>query len=145
MIPGFTREGQLPPGVYDVTLREIRQRFGKENPTRKRLMKGLEHVVRRARRARGKWLYVDGSFTTSKPDPADWDGALVMPRHFNMAGRDGVVLIDHASVKAEYGGDLLVVMEDDKTLLDLYVGKLLSHDREGREKGILRIRLNAKG
>ena len=68
-----------------------------------------------------------------------------MPRHFNMAGRDGVVLIDHASVKAEYGGDLLVVMEDDKTLLDLYVGKLLSHDREGREKGILRIRLNAKG
>jgi hypothetical protein len=144
MIPDLTREGMLPPGLHETTLREARRRFGSGNAIRERLMMGLSAVVSQARHSGAKRLYLDGSFVTDKKDPGDWDAALLVPVGFNSGSRDAVALVDRERIKKDYGGDLFVIFEDDADVLEYYVEQVFGHDRAGREKGLLVIRLNVK-
>jgi hypothetical protein len=64
VIPQLTPDGVLPPGIHDVTIEEIKARFGKSNAVRRRLMKGIETIARRAAVAGALELYVNGSFAT---------------------------------------------------------------------------------
>ena len=141
MIPSLTVVGHLPVGIHDCSLGEVRRRFGSSNETRRRLMIGLESLVRRGRWAGAKHIYVDGSFVTIKGEPGDWDGVLVMPVGWNAAGKWAAFFTDRQRIKKEFGGDLFVVMEDDGEVLDHYVRVVFATDREGRSKGLLRIRL----
>lgn len=144
MIPPLTDAGHLPVGIHDCTLEEIRRRFGRTTDTRRRLMKGLEAIVKRARRAGAKHFYLDGSFVTQKSEPGDWDGVLVMPVGWNAAGAWAAFFTDRERIKKDYGGDLFTVMEDDGEVLDHYVREVFATDREGRKKGLLRIRLKGE-
>lgn len=56
MIPDLTREGQLPPGIYDATVGEVRRRFGSANAVRVRLMKGVSAVIAREKPSGAKAL-----------------------------------------------------------------------------------------
>lgn len=143
MIPKWTREGLLPPGLHDGTLAVVRRRFGSQNALRIRLMKGLMTVLRRAAKAGARRLYLDGSFVTDKREPGDWDGVLVVPAGFPVGGRDGTFLADRKRIKVECGGDLFVVMEDDADIVTYYVQEVFGRDREGRTKGLVLIRLQA--
>lgn len=63
----------LPPGIHWATLQEIGERFA-FNERRKWLFEGIERVGRALASAGCRAMYVDGSFTSSKPDPDDFDG-----------------------------------------------------------------------
>jgi hypothetical protein len=73
MIPPFTQNGLLPPGIYVAdTWQEFAQRFG-HTPHRQKLLMGMKSALEVLRLAGCKAAYVDGSFVTSKERPNDFD------------------------------------------------------------------------
>ncbi len=79
MIPAFiTVNGSpwevLPPGIHQATLDEIEKRFA-TNTWRYELFNGLVDAANRLRFAgcSCKWIYLNGSYVTRKPQPGDFD------------------------------------------------------------------------
>jgi hypothetical protein len=76
MIPDFVDIGGpwyvLPPGVHVATLEEIEKRFAISNH-RKHLFSGFKKGVLALRKAGCRKIFLDGSFVTAKPIPADFD------------------------------------------------------------------------
>jgi hypothetical protein len=71
-IPALTPEGLLPPGIFECSQAEIKDRFGsfRGSDARPRLFKRFEEVVE-ATKSVGLFtaLIVDGSFVTAKAVP----------------------------------------------------------------------------
>jgi hypothetical protein len=108
VIPPFDpASGNLPPGVHEATWGEILVRYG-YTPHRLALLAGLKAALDALREAGCTRVYIDGSFVTTKLDPADFDGC------WEAAGVDpnrlDPVLLDfterRAAQKAKYGGEL---------------------------------------
>jgi len=76
MIPEFIDIGGpwrvLPPGVHKATLAEIETRFA-ISEHREKLFIGFRKGAIALRKAGCQKLYLDGSFITEKPFPADFD------------------------------------------------------------------------
>ncbi|MGH2560001.1 MAG: DUF6932 family protein [Thermomicrobiales bacterium] len=72
MIPPFTDDGVLPPGIHWATWREVAERFGGTD-SRERLLEGLKRALIALRDAGCQTAYIDGSFITTKSDPRDFD------------------------------------------------------------------------
>ena len=72
MIPPFDADGNLPPGIHWVDWPEIFTRFG-TTAHRLRLLAGLKSALDALRQAGCAAVYVDGSFVTTKVNPADYD------------------------------------------------------------------------
>lgn len=144
MIPDLTREGLLPPGTYEASVGEIRRRFGMGNAVQTRLMKGLEAMLRMAKKVGASLLYLDGSFTTDKKEPGDWDAVLVLPAGAKIGSKEAIALANRPEVRKRFGGDLFTVMEEDTEVLDHYVKRVFVHDRDGRKKGLVLLRLRVK-
>ena len=84
-IPTLDTDGLLPAGIFDCTLAELRERFGRfqVSDQRTRLFARLEELVAAMQRS-GLFeaLLVDGSFVTAKPAPNDIDlVAVLRPGH----------------------------------------------------------------
>jgi hypothetical protein len=73
MIPSFTSDGLLPPGVHEATWSEISTRFG-YNFQRLSILAGLRTAANTLAGANCRRLWIDGSFVTGKKLPSDWDG-----------------------------------------------------------------------
>src|SRR5688500_5465511 len=73
MIPQFTDEGLLPPGVHETDLEELKGKMGWSR-NRRELLEGLEEALE----LMASWgvvrVYLDGSFVTDKDRPKDVDG-----------------------------------------------------------------------
>ena len=63
----------LPPGIHWATLAQVGERFA-YNERRTWLFEGVVSVARVLSAAGCVAMYLDGSFVTSKDDPADFDG-----------------------------------------------------------------------
>lgn len=76
MVPDFVDIGGpwkvLPPGVHNATLKEVEARFATSD-YRKRLYSGFINGVTALRKAGCQEIFLDGSFITEKPIPADFD------------------------------------------------------------------------
>ena len=72
MIPGWMASGDLPPGVYFATWKEVEIKLG-FNPWRRQLLAGLRQACKALRRAGCGLVYVDGSFVSRKENPGDFD------------------------------------------------------------------------
>ncbi len=99
MISAFTKDGVLPPGRHPATLAEIRGRFGSANAVRRRLQRGLEAVIRMARKMGTREIYLNGSYVTSKSEPGDWDAVLAIPVGARIASREAMELSDRDRVR----------------------------------------------
>ena len=73
MIPQFTDEGLLPPGVHETDLEELREKMGWSRK-RQRLLEGLEEALELMAPCGVVRVYLDGSFVTDKDRPNDIDG-----------------------------------------------------------------------
>lgn len=62
----------LPSGIHDATLEEVERRFA-SNQFRRHLLKGLKKACKALYKAGCKFIYIDGSFVTEKPNPNDYD------------------------------------------------------------------------
>ena len=72
MIPAFDDFGRLPLGEHTATWEEIVERFG-WNPHRRRLLDGLADGLEALASAGCRQVWLNGSFVTSKDEPADFD------------------------------------------------------------------------
>lgn len=83
MIPALTEDGRLPPGIHKATLRELRDTLG-WGQRRKKLIDGLEIMLRLMESCGIKRIYLDGSFVTDKDRPGDIDGCYDVPPDANL-------------------------------------------------------------
>ena len=72
MIPEWSTNGDLPPGIHFTTWTEIENRLA-FNPRRLRLLNGLREACQELREAGCRLVYLDGSFVTTKDHPGDFD------------------------------------------------------------------------
>jgi hypothetical protein len=134
--------GCLPPGVHSASWDEVVKRFG-GSACRESLLQGLLQAATNLRAAGARVLWLDGSFTTNKEEPDDWDGVWD-PSNADLTKVDPV-LIDPADLaagrhrqKAKYGGELLVGVE---TTTGMPFQLFFQLDKNGDQKGIVRLDL----
>src|SRR4051812_16332626 len=103
-LPQFNSDGDLPPGVYPVTLPEALARFGSGSGQRQAVAARLVRIHQRASSTGCLARFVVfGSFVTAKPDPRDVDIILVMKDEFDLAavGADVAVVFNHSEADAQ--------------------------------------------
>lgn len=146
-IPALNNDGFLPPGIFDCTLAEIREHFGRfqVSDQRSRLFTRLEDLFQAMQRSRlFEALLVDGSFVTAKFAPNDIDlVAVLLPGH-NFE-RDlpmsEYALVSRAMLRRRYGFDV-VIAEKDSVLCKTYI-EFFSRVQDNPRviKGMLRLSL----
>src|SRR5688572_29461683 len=108
MIPQFEpSSGVLPPGIHEATWEDLVARFG-WTPHRLSLLAGLKAALDALRLAGCQRAYIDGSFVTAKPDPADFDGCWE-PEGVDPSRLDPVLLTFDQGRRAQkdrFGGEL---------------------------------------
>jgi len=139
VIPEFDQNGNLPPGVHDATIEEVRTRFA-YNPVRQRLFDAFLEVMKILAECRSHEVHLDGSFITAKEAPCDydmcWESTDVEPTD---QLREFLELRERR--KDRYLGDIFIRMPQPPYSYD-HVEHWQSDSRqEGVAKGIIRIRL----
>jgi hypothetical protein len=97
MLPGFTQDGCLPPGDYELTLEELRSSLLVAGPDdgypnwdrawRAQLVDNLEVLVRQLWQVGVTEIFADGSFVEDKEHPNDIDTYFVCDLHELASGR----------------------------------------------------------
>lgn len=108
-LPDFNPDGDLPPGVYPVTLAEALSRFGHGSVQRRIVAERLAQVYRLAASTNALARFiVFGSFVTSKPDPRDIDLVLIMDDAFDVTavGVNAAVVFRHAEADDRLGASV---------------------------------------
>ena len=146
-IPLLNANGLLPAGIYDSTLEEIRERFGRfqESDRRVKLFARLSEFMRAAQASRlfDEFL-IDGSFVTAAPAPNDIDIIAVL-KHGHDFDRDLPMseysVVSRALLRRRFGFDVIVA-ERSSAVYKRYVDffSLVREMPDGR-KGLLRVKL----
>jgi hypothetical protein len=101
-------------------------------------MKGLRKFALMLRAAGGDWLFVDGSFTTIRERPSDWDGCfLTAGLDWNAVDQRLKDIKTHRdAIKADYHCDVFAAEtiegKTGKPFRDFF-----QEERTGKPKGIL--------
>jgi hypothetical protein len=144
MIPDFTSDGTLPPGIHWATWSDIEVRFG-TTLHRRRLLSGLFRAACALRDAGCRVIYVDGSFVTDKEVPNDFDGCwdangvdpdLLDPILLAFSG-------DRAAQKAKYLGELIPAQTLEINSQSYFLEFFQKDRHTGNRKGIVAIDLAA--
>jgi hypothetical protein len=109
MIPGLNDGGDLPPGVYQASLREATDRFGTGTYQRDAIASRLARIHAVAlSTGQVRRFIVFGSFITSKPEPNDVDVFLLMEDSFEVGRLSGEarLLFDHATAESRFGASV---------------------------------------
>ena len=108
-LPEFDSVGDLPEGIHQATIDEIRARFGHGTPQRQavtaRLLR-IYHLVEATRKL--DRVIIFGSYITTKPDPNDVDVVLIMHDDFEIHTCDEVTrrLFNHTQAAEEFGASI---------------------------------------
>lgn len=108
-LPDFNEDGDLPPGVYHVTLAEALLRFGHATPQRRIVAARLANIHQLAASTGHLARFVVfGSFVTDKPEPRDVDIVLIMEDAFNVSRVSGpaAVVFDHQEADDQLGASV---------------------------------------
>ncbi|HWK06625.1 MAG TPA: hypothetical protein VNS58_23480 [Puia sp.] len=136
--------GNLEPGIYEMGWDDFKITFG-FNAHRQVLIKGLELAIFELKAVGCKAVYIDGSFVTKKIYPGDfdmcWDEKDV---NYELMNSSYPGLTDFGfkmkNMKKRYGGDI-VPMTNYANSRGTGFLVYFQEDRQGKEKGIIRISL----
>ncbi len=146
-IPDLNDDGLLPEGLYECSLDEIIERFGRfqQSDCRRRLGKRLQDFFGEAK-ATGLVVAVilDGSFVTGKPESNDIDLVLVLRHGHSFSGvlrPFEYNIVSRRRVRKVFGFDMLLA-EEGQPELDEFVAFFaqVRGDPDIR-KGLLRVTL----
>jgi uncharacterized protein DUF6932 len=142
-LPTLSEEGELPAGVHQASLPEVRERFGGSSARRKTVMLRLEriHYLAHATGHLARFV-VFGSFVTSKPEPHDVDLFLVMDDAFDASELTGDVrlLFDHAAAQAHFGASVFWIRRRAAWPEERVAVEFWQLKRGGGRRGIVEIR-----
>ena len=143
MPPEFNEAGDLPPGVYAVTLEQAANRFGSGTLQRQSVTDRLKRIHRLALRT-GKLqrFLVFGSYVTRKHSPDDVDIILVMQNGFLSADCDEEThpLFDHEQADEQFGASVFWIRPGLLILETL--DEFIAHwqvKRDGSLRGVVEI------
>jgi hypothetical protein len=139
MIPPFKEHGDLPPGVHACTWAEFEARFS-FSARRRELLRSLTRALGTLRRAGVLHVWVGGSFVTTKEAPGDVDLCWECTPSVDPAQLDAPFWNGNGLAGTADLGALDVMPEDPELGL---VRMVLSHDREGRPRGIVLLHLES--
>lgn len=145
-IPPLDGDGFLPVGLFECSLEELRERFGRFQRSDRRINLATNLTIYlRELRETGKvaWVCVDGSFVSAKEEPGDIDLIVVLAT--GAALPSPMNPFDYAAlsskrVKRRLGFDVFVAAEGTQALagyLDFFAQR---SDNSGRSKGLLKVR-----
>jgi hypothetical protein len=141
MIPPFSTDGNLPPGVHTTDWAELEARYG-WNPHRRRLLAGLSEALAQFSLAGCQRVYVDGSFITNEDFPNDYDVCYEM-RGVDPMYLDPVFLdlrVGRLAQKTMYGGEFFPTSA--RAVVGYNFFQFFQTDkRTGASKGILALNL----
>jgi hypothetical protein len=145
MVPPFDKDGNLPPGRHTATWDELLGIFG-TSAHRKRLLAGMKQMLLSLKNVGCRRVFIDGSFVTSKVDPADydgcWDGTGV---DITKLKQSDPVLLDFRNrrtlQKLKYGGEMFPA-DTLETSSGLVFLQFFERDKgTGNAKGVVEIDL----
>ncbi len=142
-IPELNEDGVLPVGIYDCTLDEIGERFGRFQTTDRRvhLFKKLCDLMKEEQTAGiATEILINGSFITNKAVPGDIDLVIVLPADYNCSLIVAPFIynaVSKVNLQRRYPFDVFVVEKDSRLYQDQI--EFFCKTREGQRKGILRI------
>lgn len=144
-IPNLDSDGFLPAGVYDATLAEIKEQFGRFQRTDRRmtLFRKLDEFIQEVwKTGLASSIIVNGSFATGKDTPSDIDLVLVLDKNHDFTADlqpFAYNVLSKRRVRKRYQFDVLVAREESSEYGE-YVGFFQQvKEQPGRRKGILRV------
>jgi hypothetical protein len=149
MIPEFTEEGLLPPGIYETDLKELNEKMGW---SRRRfvLLEGLERALELMTASGVRRVYLDGSFVTDKDRPNDIDGCYDLAPGATAEELEAMAPIfppspdNRAKAKELYGIDFFPAAATELGSGQPFL-RFFQKDRQGRERGILVLEVSDEG
>ena len=142
MIPEWSANGDLPPGVHFATWPELEDRLA-FNPRRHRMLAGLLQACEELRKAGCRLVYLDGSFVTRKERPGDFDACWDV-QNVDEARLDPVFWDfsrGRAAQKQRFLGELFPAQLPEGATGKVFVDFFQANSMSGESKGILAIRL----
>ena len=140
--PEFDEHGDMPAGIYQATLEDALDHFGKEPPERGIVAGRLERILEIAK-ATGhlKRFIVFGSFVTAKPNPNDVDIFMIMGDDFDVTqvSDHTKLLFDHTTAQSYFGASVFWIRSmaalggEDSAAADWMT------TRRGTQRGIIEI------
>ena len=141
MLPPLDPEtGRLPAGEHEATWAEVTERFG-WNPRRRQLLDGLADAVEALGAAGCRRIWLNGSFVTSKEEPADFD-ACWDPVGVDLDALDPVLLDlskGRTAQKARFGGELFPNVSEVGS--GLVFAEFFQGERDTGRKGIVVLKI----
>jgi hypothetical protein len=140
--PEFNSEGDLPAGIYQATLVEVINHFGKATAQRQIMARRLEQIYTLAASTGHLARFIIfGSFVTTKPDPGDVDIFLLMENDFDMNQVSGKAasIFDHLVAQNYAGASIfwirrLAALEGEEATIAHWQLK-----RDGSQRGIVEV------
>ncbi|GAB3234999.1 hypothetical protein J0A67_19585 [Algoriphagus aestuariicola] len=140
----FQHNGSLKPGIHKLTFEEFEEDFG-FNPHRKALIVGLKIGIEELRECGCTKIYIDGSFTTRKETPTDFDACWdVLGVDLPKLKTKFPTMLDFSNhrenQKKRYKGEFFPA-QASASPYNIYLD-FFQKDRDGNKKGIIEITLN---
>ena len=144
MIPAFTEQGFLPPGIHRATVEEFKERFVvfQGSDRRFQIFGDLEKLFDQAARSGIiKRIIMAGSFVTAKPEPNDFDCLVVLdPAIVGTPLRPvEYQLVSRRMARRMFGGDVMPAL-DQSMALQQYLA-FFQTTRDGTRVGMVEIQL----
>ncbi|MBM3783186.1 MAG: hypothetical protein FJW30_02440 [Acidobacteria bacterium] len=142
MIPEWSSNGDLPPGIHFATWAQIEERFS-FNSRRARLLAGFREACEVLRKAGCRLVYLDGSFVTTKGHPGDFDACWDI-QHVDEDALDTVFWDfsqGRAAQKRRFLGEFFPAQLPEGATGRAFVEFFQVNKLTGEPKGIVAIRL----
>jgi hypothetical protein len=144
VLPEFTAEGNLPPGVHMADWQEFQARFCYSSARRAWLAGRLRALVELAA-MNGKLLriFIWGSFVRAKPAPKDLDTLPIVHEDFEVDGvaAPAQVVFDSVQAKLLFEADVFWARSSiGREVLDLWLDTYQT-SRSFRKRGIVELEL----
>jgi hypothetical protein len=140
--PDFNANGDLPPGIYQATLAEVLEHFGKGTSQRRVIARRLDHIYTLATGTGHLARFIIfGSFVTTKSDPGDVDIFLLMEDTFdvNQLSGETALIFDHIATQNYEGASIfwirrLAALDGEEATVSYWQLK-----RDGGKRGIVEV------
>ena len=138
MIPDFEKSGNLPPGIYTVTIEEFEEHYV-NNIKRRELYNGLRRVINDLKDIGCKTIYVDGSYVTNSRFPKDIDVCWEHRGISTGIAKSKKPNIFNGMSKEIYNCDLYPAYHIESGSEIFFIDFFKRDKSSGLEKGIIRI------
>ncbi len=140
-LPAFN-EGDLPPGVHQVTLSQALERFGQGSVERCAVADRLARIYQlRASTGHLARFVVFGSFVTTEEEPGDVDVILLMEDTFDLTSVTGeaALVFQHMEADSHFGASVFWTRRPGAIGGEQAMIEYWQIRRDGGRRGIIKI------